>query len=144
MPTTPSQARIRKEIFPFFDLAGEIRNGSYRALLDEVTQPSQSLSLWQETVPTHKKMITYNTLRQTCKVIDFELRSIFEAEYLPCIRLYFSNLRDGYSFAETEAAKMFKETGCEYTLKSPVGRAPGRDGSGKYAMAGISYIDGYI
>ena len=144
MPVTRSQALIRRNTFPFLELAGETRNAIYPALMDDITQPAQALSLWRDTVPNHNKMITYNALRQTCKMIDFELRSIFEAEYSPNIRLYFFNLRDVYSFAESEAGKMFKKAGCEYTLKSPIGRAPGRDSSGKYAMVGISYMDDCI
>lgn len=109
------------EAFRLMDLPGEQRNEVYRMLFDDITTPDREFQVWASDAPKYDgKLTAYSALVRTCKTVFQEASTIWQAEYLPNLTLYFLNPTTLFNVCGPDASTELKKTGVKFLLRNAV------------------------
>lgn len=110
-----------KPSFRFLELPGEQRNEIYRCLFDDITKISGAFDVWKSDLPGYSgKLASYAALARTCRSIHQEARTIFHAEYLSSMTLFFDDLRTFASVCGPNVKGGLKASGARFVFRMPI------------------------
>lgn len=136
MVRTRAQAYAKRMIFPLLELPGETRHTIYRSFLDDITAPTKEFDLWSTELPEYRHMANYAFLLCVSKLVNFEVKTLFEKEYLSEMPLFFDSLHSLYAFVAQIDMSAPIRAGAEYVLRAPIGRTYCTGIRGAEAIAG--------